>query len=1205
MRSWKLWLLLSLTSILASAAWSAPSSAGTTTPKVALGLYKGSEEPAPEATRLAVQIRPALEALGWKLQLWDIEQGLPPAAVMGKTGAVVTWFASPKMADSVGYVRWLARQNQAGKKVVLLGNFGAHTSDGNSWLTNEQLNEFFYPFGLDYRAAYTAEGSLLKLVSSDRVASAPPSLTYYLLFRSANPGNRVHLTVSRTDLAGSESALVVTTPHGGMAQETYLDTLDKKAFLAAAMVQGQAEKVTASKRILGLYKSSEKQSAENNHIVKFAQKPLFDLGYSIDFHDITSGLPSAEQMASYQAVLSWYQGPEMRGAAQYAEWLRRQMEAGRKVLILGNYGAFSEDVPTPAGPATRFLLIDEYNRFFYPFGLEFRAAWTPDRSKVKVVGRDPEVVPWLPAEHVGHYFWIRSVNPANQPFLTVDRADLDEGEATVVVATPHGGLALESYILKEAPGKLDPDFHLDLKRFFQACLAPSSQTASSGRPAIERPARPALPRLDDAPTPLPAGVTRHKRKVLAFYQRQFKELPDLNSVHQSAETVLNYLGLVVEYRAVEDPLPSDLEMEQYRGIVVWFNSGEMTQARAFDAWLRRQIAQGRRIAMLGTYAATYESQDKGFVDPGPTFAALGLRYRSLGQKPTVSQRELAAFNAGRRGKEIKLADPRMTGFERPFNLEDKDVAGWPLITSVGPENKVYLTLSDSEGDSDLVVLTPHGGIAMGPASIYLRPGKPFRLSEGQAVIKSAEAEARGGAPWRIDPYLFFSQALQTDSLPKPDFTTLNGARITYSHIDGDAFGGISLIDRNSLNGAMMERRMLRELKLPVTVSFVTDDIEKKQNAHYWQELEVARSILALPNVEPASHTANHPFEWVKGDMVSFQEGKVVRTEIDLEREIRHSVDFIDRLLAPPEKRCEILLWTGRCNPPAEAVALTRQLGLVNMNGGETVYDAEHPYVAGILPVSRQVGEETQVHVSAAGDFHYTGSWTRDYDGMKNLAWFFEHTESPRRLRALNVYYHFYLAERQPGLDGLNVAYADILRRDAAPMYASDYARVIGDFLVTELGHTAAGDIYVRNQGALRTLRFDAAEGEVDVAASRGVLGSSRHNGSLYVHLDEATEHTIVFARAPLKKVPELTYFTHYAEKWSADPEMVSFRAQGQGPVLLRLSNLTAGAHYSINVRSPQGEKAFQAQAGSDGRLEWRGEFVGYRAHHDIVIRKVK
>ena len=509
-----------------------------------------------------------------------------------------------------------------------------------------------------------------------------------------------------------------------------------------------------------------------------------------------------------------------------------------------------------------------------------------------------------------------------------------------------------------------------------------------------------------------------------------------------------------------------------------------------------------------------------------------------------------------------------------------------------------------------MVITPHGGIAMGPMGVFQRPGKPFRVSEGQSVMKSdikgAEAESQGGPPWRIDPFRFFSETLLTDELPKPDVTTLNGARITYSHIDGDAFGGISLIDRNSLNGAMMERRLLRDLPLPVTVSFVTDDIEKKRNSHYWQEMDIARKILALPNVEPACHTANHPFEWIKGDIVAFEQGKVVRTDIDLERELKHSVEFIDSLVAPADKRCEILLWSGRCNPPSEAVTMTRQLGLVNMNGGETVYDAAHPYVAGVLPVSRQVGDETQVHVSAAGDFYYTNSWTGDYDGMKNLAWFFEHTETPRRLRCMNVYYHFYLAERQPGLDGLKAAYADILRRDPAPMFASDYARIIGDFLVTELGVTGDGDIYVRNQGHLRTLRFDDDKPKVDVAKSHGVLGSLHHNGSLYVHLDDGLEHTIAFAKeVRASGVPELSYFTHYTQNWSSTPDLVTFRASGQGPALLRLSNMAPGATYSINIRSSQGANAFQAQASASGLLEWRGEFHGYRAEHDIEIRRAK
>lgn len=1170
-------------------------------PRVMLGLYKGSEEPDPSATRLKTFIEPQLPS-GWSLELWDIEKGLPPAGRLAKVGALASWYGSAQIADPVGYINWLKNQIAQGRKMVIFGNFGGHTADGSTWMTNEQLNEFFYPFGLDYKAAYTSETGKLKLETSDTLAGPPPSLTYYLLFRSANPSNRVHLAVSRSDMENSQSALVVTTPYGGMAQETYLDTLDKRAFLAEALSQKTA-KAVAGKKLLALYKSSEGQTAQDNHIVKFAQKPLYDLGYQLDFHDINSGFPI--EMGQYAGLVSWYQGPEMSGAAQYAEWLRKQVQAGRKVIIIGNYGAFAEDVPTKAGDARRFLLTEEYNQFFYPFGLEFRAAWTPDRSKIKVVKKNPEVVKWLPSEHVGHYFWIRSVNPANDIFLSVDRADIDEGEAAVVVATPYGGLALESYILKETPGSLDPRFHIDFKNFFSRCLSPAQVAKSEGPEVLQRPARKPIPQLETSSKPMPPGTTRLKRKILAFYQRDFKERPDSNTTHLNAETILNHLGLLVEYRAVEDPLPSEAEMAQYRGVIAWFTAGEMANARKFDAWLQKQIIGGRKVVLMGNYAAAYDSKDLSFVDPGPTFAQMGLSYRSLGRKPVINSKRFSSFTANRTGAAVKFADEAMMGFERALDMSDKDAYGWPLIQSSAPNNKVYATLGDSEGDSDLVVITPTGGIALGPTTVYIKPGKKFRLSEGQGATGKGvpEAEALGGAPWRLDPFLFFSQAYQTQDLPKLDVTTLNGARIYYSHIDGDSFGGISLTDRSSLNGAVMERRILRDLGLPVTVSFVTQDIEKKRDLNYWRELEVARKIMALPNIEPAVHTFSHPFEWREGDIVGFEDGVLKRNEIDLDKEIRHSSGFVDSYLTPQSKRCEIVLWSGRCNPPAEALELTRTLGLLNMNGGETVYDSESPFIAGILPVSRQVDQETQYHVNAAGDFYYTGSWTRDYDGMKNLVWYFENTEKPRRLRCMNVYYHFYLAEREPGLDGLKIAYDYVKEQAPASMFASDYVHLLQDFLGAEVGRKDDGSIYVRNRGELRTVRFDQPGVEVNVAASQGVLGSTSVNGSLYVHLDDSQEHTIAFGPST-GRVPEVGYFTHYINDWKASPEVIRFATSGQGPARLQLRNLTAGATYKIEIQGKGQTSTQQAQANAQGVLDWQGQFQGYQVQHNVEIRRI-
>ena len=393
--------LIIIVSIILSALWSpALAQAGT-----ALLLYKGSEEGV-SASRVATKVEPVLKSLGWKTSYHDVDQGLPP----GSADLIVSWYASAKMADPESYIDWMANQISAGRKVVILGNFGAHTADGSTWMTNESLNRFFYPFGLRYGAAYTGDTSVLRVTREQAPAAAPSPLNYYLLFTSENAQNQVFLEVERSDLSNSKSALVVQTPYGGMAQETYVDKLDLAAFLTG-IVKAQKKVASRDKKLLGLYKSSEGVDARTNFLARFVAPTLDDLGYGLDYHDIDSGLPPVDRMGAYTGIISWYTTPELAKAADYIDWLANQVDAGRRVIILGNFGAFAEDISSSAGDVRRYLQSPEYNRFFFPFGLEFRGAWTPEKKSVKVAKQDSSVMTWLEPGHVGHYYWIRSVHP--------------------------------------------------------------------------------------------------------------------------------------------------------------------------------------------------------------------------------------------------------------------------------------------------------------------------------------------------------------------------------------------------------------------------------------------------------------------------------------------------------------------------------------------------------------------------------------------------------------------------------------------------------------------------------------------------------------------------------------------------------------------------------------------------------------------------
>ena len=672
---------------------------------------------------------------------------------------------------------------------------------------------------------------------------------------------------------------------------------------------------------------------------------------------------------------------------------------------------------------------------------------------------------------------------------------------------------------------------------------------------------------------------------------------------------MEHLGLVVDYHDLaSSKLPTAEEMKSYRGIFLWLGSGVVPNASAFDVWLRENVAAGRKLVLMGDYEIR-DSETLSLVSPRNLYAALGLDYDVLGNAPLVVKAKGARNfkRAAAQQPKVLYKDPSLIGYERDIDWSDKDLtASWHLARSVWPDSKVSLSVQRVGGVSDVVVTTKTGGAILGSFQAWSKGLERRTRTETVAKDdpdkdKQIKAEDFGGNAWRVNPYLFFAQAFDVEKMPRPDITTLNGSRIYFSHIDGDAFGGISRIDMSSLNGEMMYKRILKPLPLPVTVSFVTRDIEQRLDERYSRELETAQEIFKLPNIEAASHTFSHPFEWIKGDLAIDESGdsyQLTREPVKLEKEIVHSLDFVDKL-CPPDKRCEILLWSGRCNPPPAAIGLVRKYGLPNMNGGEPVLSDRYPNIAGLLPLYAEKGGETQYHVSAAGDFFYTGSWTEQYDGMKNLPDFFDRTESPKRLRALNVYYHFYLAEREPGLTGLQAAYDDVVKRSPAPLFASQYVDILRDALETQMGLDQEGRYWIKNSGLNSTVRFDSEARFPDFGKSTGVLGFMHLNDSLYVHLDGSGEARIALT----EQAPTQTYlqkFTQRIKNWKVNPSGVSFTAEGQGPAHLQIGNLVPSASYRIEAGAVEG--AFRTNA--QGTLTWQGRFDGYRKSHPVRIRKV-
>jgi hypothetical protein len=155
----------------------------------------------------------------------------------------------------------------------------------------------------------------------------------------------------------------------------------------------------------------------------------------------------------------------------------------------------------------------------------------------------------------------------------------------------------------------------------------------------------------------------------------------------------------------------------------------------------------------------------------------------------------------------------------------------------------------------------------------------------------------------------------------------------------------------------------------------------------------------------------------------------------------------------------------------------------------------------------------------------------------------------------------------------------------ALLFTSDYLAIVAGFRTARLerlapppGAIAAWRVW--EHGALRTLRFDAATAGVDLGHSRGVLGFVHHQGSLYVHLDEAPEAVVVLAQAPPAR-PYLASASHAVRDFSVRDGAIAFRLEGVGAKRAAIAGLTPGARLQVRLIDARGART--APVGADAR----------------------
>jgi len=635
------------------------------------------------------------------------------------------------------------------------------------------------------------------------------------------------------------------------------------------------------------------------------------------------------------------------------------------------------------------------------------------------------------------------------------------------------------------------------------------------------------------------------RKLLITYQSEKGQKESVNDFFEICQTVTDYYGLLSDYIDVNtQDFPDDKAMKYYRAIITSFNSPEMRNGIKWLKWLKKQCDKGIKLIVLGTLSGQEKGQSNELYQElsKSIYAYIGLQYEGL-------------YSSHQGRIRYKFKDKKLVEFERPYPLFPKT---YEKYVTIDKQAKVWLSITRKDlqdSESAIIITNQNGGFAKGSEIFWMDPVTYKRK-------------------WYINPFLFFGEALKIQNLPRLDPTTLNGMRLAFSHIDGDAFSGPSRINPKLTCAEIIRDKVLKKYNYPVTVSVIVAEIAPEAVGNK-ELVDIAKSIYSLPNIEPASHAYSHPFYWnehyTEKEKYDHQYGiKVPGYLHDPKKEVVYSANYISKFLSPKNKPCSVLLWTGACDPTERELKYCKQNNFLNMNGGDTVFDDANDSYTAVAPLYRKVGKYYQVHCGQANENILTNLWEGPFYGYKEIIKTMKNTGNPKRLKPIDIYYHFYSGEYESALTALKSVYEWVLKQEVALVYTSAYIKMVNGFLNAKIQKTAKNHFVISDYKDCLTVRFDNSFILPDLTKCKNVLGYSKQPQGLYISLKPNTKQAIIAFMSDAKTKQSIAYIetaTGWVTDFKAHNNNIKIDYNGFGEGKVKIVNLIPDHKYVINKNS--------------------------------------
>ena len=564
-------------------------------------------------------------------------------------------------------------------------------------------------------------------------------------------------------------------------------------------------------------------------------------------------------------------------------------------------------------------------------------------------------------------------------------------------------------------------------------------------------------------------VKRVRRDILILFNASsFKDSNAVYSdVHLITSMPIEHYGYIpILYDISTRDLPQSVA-DRYHAVLIW-SAGYTKNNSKIYSWVKKVKDRGIKVLFINSFV----------------FKATEERLNEFGLK--VEKNRNSLLDKGR----VVYHKPYKP-FEIKFPIEYK----YNFINPIRGKKIITVKYKNSQIDTPIAI-TPWGGYAVGNSLLISVADKNFLT---------------------IDIFKFLKDTLRLNNTLVPDPTTEAGRRILFAHVDGDGFVERVRTDMKRLAPEMLIEHIYKKFKIPQSVSIIQGEVDTigifPKLSPYMKK--IAKELYSIPWIEPASHSFSHPFFWNKAiqpQNASPKAGKNYHLNIpnyyfNLRQETVGSINFALSFAPKNRRREKILFWSGDCLPPKKVLAYIERHHILGLNGGDTTINDLEPWLDHVAPFGIQRGEYWQIYTAQQNENIYTNEWTGPFWGFRHVIETFKRTENPKRLKAMDIYYHLYSGSRVASLQALDEVYSYALTQKTSKLYASQYIRKGKGFYHTSIADLGNNRYEIRNQGYLRTVRVDKRV-KVNLRESVGVAGFNYKDNTTYITLDRRDRHII-------------------------------------------------------------------------------------------------